>query len=93
MLTYLHGWIRFGPPINNYLFALDPSTSLISFEHDVEFQNLLPQATWTKRLEILTYPRSRQRTLLVMSREKERSGALHTAIEGFLLIDRVFGES
>ena len=49
----------------------------------MEFQTLLPQATWIKRLELLAYPKSRQRTLLVACGEKERSGALHTAIEGF----------
>ena len=50
--------LGFEPPLTNCLFALDPSTSFISFEHDVEFQNLLPQATWIKRLELLAYPKS-----------------------------------
>jgi hypothetical protein len=34
-------------------------------------------------MELLAYPKSRQRTLLVACGEKERSGAWHTAIEGF----------
>lgn len=38
--AHIFAWMnppRFELPMNNCLFALDPSTSYISFEHDVEF--------------------------------------------------------